>query len=100
MAKNIVTVEIKKIPVDVEIPELGYVEIADLAAQVEKEMRRLQEEEGVIDTLKQALTAALVFAARAYLKGLAEGGKQKEDAARVDALVAKLQSALSDTQKN
>ena len=41
MAKNTITVEIKKIPVDVEIPELGYVEIADLAAQVEKEMLRL-----------------------------------------------------------
>lgn len=99
MAKNTVSVEIKKLPVDVTIPELGYVEIADLAAQVEQEMRRLQEEEGVIDTLKQALTVALIFAARAYLKDLADGGRQKEDAARVDALVAKLQSALSETQK-
>lgn len=99
MAKNTVSVEIKKIPVDVEIPELGYVEIADLAAKVEREMKRLQEEDDVIDTLKQALIVALKFAAEAYLKEQAEGGKQKEDAARVDQLVAKLQSALGSSAK-
>ena len=31
---------------------------------------------------------------RAYLKGLAEGGKQKEDQARVEQLITKLQGAL------
>lgn len=99
MPKNTVTVEIKKIPVDVEIKDLGYVEIADLAVKVEREMVRLQEEEGIIDTLKQALIAALEFAAEAYLKGLAEGGKQKEDETRVDQLIAKLQSSLSATRQ-
>ncbi|MBQ7908635.1 MAG: cell division protein ZapA [Elusimicrobiaceae bacterium] len=94
MAKNTVTVEIKKIPVDVEIPELGYVEIADLAAKVEKEMLRLQQEEDVIDTLKQALAVALQFAAKAYLKDLQDGGKQKEDASRLDQLITKLQQTL------
>ena len=98
MAKNTVTVEIKKIPVDIEIPELGYVEIADLAAQVEKEMIRLQMEEDVIDTLRQALTVALQFAAKAYLKGLEEGGKQKEEASRVDQLISKLQSSLTENK--
>ena len=71
MAKNTVSVEIKRIPIDVEIKDLGYVEVVDLASKVEREMMRLQEEEGVIDTLKQALIAALEFAAEAYLKGLA-----------------------------
>lgn len=94
MAKNTVTVEIKHIPVEVEIPELGYVEIADLAAQVEQEMKRLQDEEDIIDTLRQALTTALTFAAKAYLKELAEGGKQKEDTVRLDHLIAQLQSNL------
>ena len=99
MAKNTVTVEIKGIPIDVEIKDLGYVELADLAAKVEAEMRRLQDEEDIIDTLKQALTAALEFAAQAYLKGLAEGGKQKEEEARADQLIAKLQNALSTPGK-
>ena len=94
MGKNTVTVEIKKLPVEVEIPELGYVEIADLAAQVETEMQRLQEEEGVIDTLRQALTVALLFAAKAYLKQLADGGKVKEDTQRLDHLIAQLQGTL------
>ncbi|MBR3603805.1 MAG: hypothetical protein IKL48_03880 [Elusimicrobiaceae bacterium] len=94
MAKNTVTVEIKKIPVDVEIEELGYVEIADLAAQVEKEMLRVQEDEEVIDTLKQALAAALHFAAKSYLKDLKDGGKIKEDASRLDQLITKLQNTL------
>ncbi len=99
MAKNTVSVEIKGISIDVEIKDLGYVEVADLASKVEKEMRRLQDEEDIIDTLKQALTVALEFAAEAYLKGLAEGGKQKEEQARVDQLIAKLQGALDTVQK-
>ncbi len=99
MAKNTVSVEIKGISLDVEIKDLGYVEVADLASKVEKEMRRLQDEEDIIDTLKQALTVALEFAAEAYLKGLAEGGKQKEEQARVDQLIAKLQGALDTVQK-
>ena len=94
MAKDIVSVEIKKIPIEVEIPELGYVEIADLAAQVEAEMKRLQEEEGVIDTLRQALTVALLFAAKAYLKQLSDGGKIKEDTMRLDHLISQLQGTL------
>lgn len=94
MAKNTVTVEIKKIPVDVEIPELGYVEIADLAAQVEKEMLRVQEDEEVIDTLKQALAVALHFAAKSYLKDLKDGGRLKEEAGRLDQLISKLQNTL------
>ena len=98
MAKNTVTVEIKKIPVDIEIPELGYVEIADLTAQVEKEMLRLQMEEEVIDTLRQALTVALHFAAKAYLQGLADGGKQQEEASRLDQLIGKLQNSLTENK--
>lgn len=99
MPKNTVSVEIKRIPLDVEIPELGYVEIADLAAQVEKEMKRLQEEKGVIDTLKQALLVALEFAAKDYLKQLSDGGKQKEDSSRVDQLISKLQGVLATPAK-
>ncbi len=74
-------------------------EIADLAAQVEKEMKRLQEEEGVIDTLKQALMVALEFAAKDYLKQLSDGGKQKEDSSRVDQLISKLQGVLGTPAK-
>ena len=94
MSKNAVTVEIKRIPVEVEIPELGYVEIADLATQVEQEMQRVQEEEGVIDTLRQALTAALTFAAKAYLKDIANGGKLQEDTIRMDNLISQLKNTL------
>ena len=64
MPKDIIQVEIKRIPIDIEGKSLGMVEIADLAASVEKYMQELQEE-GEIDTLKQALMAALHFAAKA-----------------------------------
>ncbi len=99
MPKNIVTVEIKGIPIDIDSKELGYVELADLATRVEKEMLRLQNEEDIIDTLKQALVAALEFAAQAYLKELNEGGKQKEENTRADQLIAKLQKALQAPNK-
>lgn len=97
MATNKVTVEIKKIPVTAEIEDLGQMEAVELAAQVETEMRRVLET-GVIDTLKQALTAALVFAARAYLKEQAAGGRKQADAARMDSLINKLKNTLESTK--
>ncbi len=98
MPKDIVQVEIKRIPLDIESSGLGMVELADLAASVEKYMQKLQEE-GEIDTLKQALMAALHFAARAYLQTQNEGGKRQEEESRVDDLILKLKSALDAPHK-
>ena len=98
MPKDIIQVEIKRIPIDIEAKSLGMVEIADLAASVEKYMQELQEE-GEIDTLKQALMAALHFAAKAYLHTQNEGGKRQEEESRVNDLSAKLQTALDASQK-
>lgn len=95
MAKEIVQVEIKRIPLDIETTELGAVELTDLAATVEKYMQGLDE----IDTLKQALITALHFAAVAYLQRQNDGGKRKEEELRVDDLIVKLQSALNANHK-
>ena len=95
MAKEIVQVEIKRIPLDIETSELGAVELTDLAATVEKYMQGLDE----IDTLKQALITALHFAAVAYLQRQNDGGKRKEEESRVDDLIVKLQSALNANRK-
>lgn len=95
MTKEIVQVEIKRIPLDIETTELGAVELTDLAATVEKYMQGLDE----IDTLKQALITALHFAAVAYLQRQNDGGKRKEEESRVDDLIVKLQSALNANHK-
>ena len=95
MAKEIVQVEIKRIPLDIETTELGAVELTDLAATLEKYMQGLDE----IDTLKQALITALHFAAVAYLQRQNDGGKRKEEESRVDDLIVKLQSALNANHK-
>lgn len=95
MAKEIVQVEIKRIPLDIETTELGAVELTDLAATVEKYMQGLDE----IDTLKQALITALHFAAVVYLQRQNDGGKRKEEESRVDDLIVKLQSALNANHK-
>lgn len=93
MAKNIIQVEIRKIPLDVEIQGLGGVEITDLAAEVEKKMLEIGEN-GEVDTLKQALLTALYFAAQVYVQGENEGGRRKEEESRVDTLIARLKSSL------
>ena len=95
MAKEVVQVEIKRSPLDIETTELGAVELTDLAATVEKYMQGLDE----IDTLKQALITALHFAAVAYLQRQNDGGKRKEEESRVDDLIVKLQSALNANHK-
>lgn len=98
MAKDIVQVEIKRIVLDVESKGLGMVELADLASTVEKYMLEMQEE-GEIDTLKQALLAALHFAAKSYLQEQKEGGKKQEEESRLDDLILKLRGALENPQK-
>ena len=95
MAKrDLVQVEIKKIPLDIETDGLGVVEWTDLAGQVEAYMNQLEE----IDTLKQALMAALHFAAKSYTQTQNEGGKRQEENSRVNDLILKLKSALEPTQ--
>ena len=96
MAKrNIVQIEIKHIPLDMEEDGLGVVELTDLAGKVEAYMGQLEE----IDTLKQALMAALHFAAQAYVKDQNEGGKRQEEESRVSDLILKLRGALEITHK-
>ena len=92
MPKDIVQVEIKRIPLEVENSGLGGMELTELAAQVEAYMQNLQAE-GEIDTLKQALYAALHFASQAYLKSQNEGGKRQEELNRLDELILKLKAA-------
>ncbi len=96
MAKrNIVQVEIKHIPLDIEDEGLGVVELTDLAGRVENYMRSLDE----IDTLKQALMTALHFAAQVYVKDQNEGGKRQEEESRVNDLILKLRGELETPQK-
>ena len=91
MAKrDIVQVEVKKIPLDMETEGLGVVEWTDLAGQVEAYMQQLEE----VDTLKQALMAALHFAAKSYTQTQNEGGKRQEEDARINDLILKLRGAL------
>ena len=93
MAKDIVQVQIKRIPLEIENSGLGGMELADLAAQVENYMLQVQAD-GEIDTLKQALLAAMHFAARAYLNTQNEGGKRQEEIKRVEELIVKLKATL------
>jgi hypothetical protein len=97
MPKDIVTVQIKRIPLEYENSTLGVLELTDLAANVEKYMLELQAD-GEIDTLKQALRAAMHFAETAYLTAQNEGGKRKEEENRLDTLISKVKTAL-DTSK-
>lgn len=92
MAKDIVQVEIKRIPLEIKDSGLGGMELADLASQVERYMLNVQAD-GEIDTLKQALHAALYFAGLAYLKSQNEGSKRQEELKRVDELILKLKAA-------
>ena len=92
MAKDIVQVEIKRIPLEVENSGLGGMELTELASQVEAYMLQMQMD-GEIDTLKQALHAALYFAGQAYLKSQNEGGKRQEELSRLDELILKLKAA-------
>jgi len=97
MPKDIITVQIKGIPLEYENSELGVLELTDLAANVEKYMFELQED-GQIDTLKQALHAAMYFATKAYLVSQNEGGKRKEEENRLDALISKVKTALNTSK--
>ena len=93
--KETVQIEIRTIPLDVETEGLGVVELTDLAGQVEEYMAHTDE----VDTLKQALLAAMHFAVQTYIQAQNEGGRRNEEISRVSDLVVKLKSALETPQK-
>lgn len=94
MAKNTIHLEIKRIPIDVKPEGVSDKELADLAAAVENEMALL-EDDGEIDTLKQAVRVALRFAKKAYLQSKDMQAKQQENDARTDKIIERLQQSLN-----
>lgn len=97
MQKDTIPVEIKHISLDVDPEGLGVVELSDLAHSIEEYMKSIQKYE--IDTLKQALMAALHFAILAYSRAQQEGGRKKEDEARINDLIIKIKSSLDNSSK-
>ena len=93
MAKDTVHVEIKRIPLDVKLEGVSPEEITNLVNAVENEMLIL-EEDGEIDTLKQAVHAALFFATKAYLQYKSIQEKQQKNDARTDKIIERLQQSL------
>ena len=93
--RNIVQVEINHLPLDIEDEGLGVVELTDLAGRVQEYMEQLDE----VDSLKQALMAAVHFAAQSYVKNQNEGAKRQEEESRVNDLILKLTGALETPQK-
>jgi hypothetical protein len=94
MAKDTVHVEIKRIGLDVKLKGVSPEEIANLAGAVENEMFIL-EEDGEIDTLKQAVHAALFFATKAYLQYKDTQAEQQANNARADKIIERLQQSLN-----
>ena len=93
MAKNIFQVEIKRIPLEVKLTDLSQEEMTKLALLVEQYMISLQEE-GEIDTLKQALQAALFFAAQLLSQGKKTQEQNRKTEERADKLISLLQQSL------
>ena len=95
MAKDIVQITIKRIPLEVDADGLGVGEITALAQAVEARMAALQGE-GKIDTLSQALHAALYFARQCELFKRQEKEHRAADDARKETIIRRLQGVLKD----
>ena len=95
MAKDIVQITIKRIPLEVDADGLSTGEITALAEAVENRMAALQEE-GKIDTLSQALHAALYFARQYEQLKQREKEHQAADDARKETIIRRLRDVLKD----
>lgn len=95
MAKNTIQLAIKNIPLTIKLDGLSEKEITDLALEVENKMISLQQD-GVIDTLKQALQTALFFAKQEYLAQQKQLLQNKETQERTDKLIARLRQSLEE----
>ena len=93
MARKTFQVEIKRIPLEVKLDGLNEEEIRSLSAAVEQYMLAL-EEEGKIDTFKQALRSALFFAAQEYLLKKNAQEKEKREQQETNKLISRLQQFL------
>jgi len=98
MAKDIVQVEIKKIPIRVQLDGISAEEMNNLALAVENEMMLLQEE-GEVDTLKQAIRAALFFATKTYVQYKRVQNQQKETDKCMDSMISRLEQSLKTLEE-
>ena len=96
MAEKSIQIEIKRFPLKVKLDDLSEQEVSALATQVEEKMNSLMQEEGEIDTLKQALKAALFFAKQNYLQEKRVQQAQKNAEEKTKKLISRLQQSLEE----
>ena len=96
MAEKSIQIEIKRFPLKVKLDNLSGQEASALALQVEEKMNSLMQEEGEIDTLKQALKAAFFFAKQNYLQEKNAQQAQKTAEEKTNKLISRLQQSLEE----
>lgn len=96
MAEKSIQIEIKRFALKVKSDNLSGQEASALALQVEEKMNSLMQEEGEIDTLKQALKAAFFFAKQNYLQEKRVQQAQKNAEEKTKKLISRLQQSLEE----
>jgi cell division protein ZapA (FtsZ GTPase activity inhibitor) len=93
-----VPVTIRRIGLDnVSFEGIEPMEIASLAADIEKKMEQIALERKTADTIKLALYVTLEYAAAAYLKNMTSDVKSKEASQQLDEAIIKLRGCLEKT---
>jgi cell division protein ZapA (FtsZ GTPase activity inhibitor) len=91
-----VNVVINRIPLDiVGIEGLEELETVQVARQVEERIKKLEDETGMVDTLKLSLLAAVSFASEVYMRQQELESDKLATERSVDEMIKRLDSTLN-----
>ena len=100
MRNELVSVEINRIQLDdISVKGVNPLETPIIAREVADKMNEIEEETGMVDTLKLALLAAMSFAGEMYVTRQEAEAARQSAIKQMDDMIIQLNSALSKSAK-
>ncbi len=91
-----VNVTINRIPLDIiGIEGLQELEMVQVARLVEERIKKLEDETGMVDTLKLALLSAMSFASELYVRQQTQDSDRQAADRSLDEMIKRLDAALA-----
>ena len=79
---------------------LSELEMGTIVGQVTDEMKKIEDELGIVDTSKVAIIAAYSFAARFYTLSEKSATNREADSKKLDDMVERLERTLAEDSKS
>lgn len=91
-----VEIKIKGKIFNVSIDGLTPLEISNIAAKIEQELIKIEDEKGIVDSYKQLMLVALNYAAELYIREKNAKILQEVNSSKLDSILKKMKKSLNE----